>query len=58
MTKKELIQELSAMPDDAIICIHSQFGDEKYEVNSLEYEEDEDYFDIEDEVQNGKIIVL
>lgn len=58
MTKKELIQELNGIPDDAIVCIHAQFGDEKYEVNSLEYEEGEDYFDIEDEPQKGNIVVL
>lgn len=58
MTKKELIEELHGMPDDAIICLHAQFGDEKYEINSVEYEEEEEYFDIEDEPQKGNIIVL
>ena len=58
MTKKELVEELKGMPDDAIICVHSQFGDDRFEINSVDYEEDEHYFDIEDEPKKGNIITI
>lgn len=58
MTVEELKQELKGIPDDTIVCLHSQFGDEKFELNSISYEEDEDYFDIEDNPKKNNIIVL
>lgn len=58
MTKAELLQELSDIPDDAVICKVGHDG-EPYEVSSIEYfDSDVKYYDTMDEIKEGKIVEL
>jgi hypothetical protein len=58
MTKAELLKELEGIPDDAVVCLHAQFGGEIYEASSIEYQTDVDYYDIEDVQQKGNVVTL
>jgi hypothetical protein len=58
MTKKQLLDQLSDpnIPDDAVICIAPQGM--LYEVGTIEYHEEIQYFDLQDEKQFGNVVEL
>lgn len=59
MTKKELLEELEGIPDDYIICGVAPMSGEYYELSSVEaFSEPHKYYDLEDELKEGKLIVL
>lgn len=59
MTKAELIEKLSDLDDDIVICSYNSDYDLYYEVNSIEaYSQEINYMDSNDKPNKGKIVVL
>jgi hypothetical protein len=58
MTKKELLKQLSDIPDNTIICGVADMSGDYYEITSIEYMTDEQYYDEEDEIKTRNILVI
>jgi hypothetical protein len=59
MTKKELLEELIDIPDDAVICGLVPMGSSYYEISSIEYMTDEKYYADEEDAENedGEVVL-
>lgn len=58
MTKKELLEELADVPDDAVVCHNFEFSGGLGEITSIEFLPEATYMDGNEEVKTGPVIEI
>ena len=58
MTVKELIEKLQECPQDAIAVTFGSNSISLVEFSNIEHIEDENYFDLDDQLVKGNIVII